>query len=137
RMPRLDGLSLAQAIRKRNEDSVVVLMSAFASVENVIAALRQGAYDYLIKPVEPQQLSAMLGRVRERLGLRRRVRALTDALSARDALAGLVAGGPAMTAVLDAARRASACELSVLITGESGTGKDILARAIHGMSAHA
>ncbi len=137
RMPRLDGLALAQAIRKRNEDSVVVLMSAFASVENVIAALRQGAYDYLIKPVEPQQLSAMLGRVRERLGLRRKVRALTDALSARDALAGLVAGGPAMTAVLDSARRASACDLSVLVTGETGTGKDILARAIHGLSLRA
>ncbi len=134
RMPRLDGLALAQAIRKRNEDSVVVLMSAFASVENVIAALRQGAYDYLIKPIEPQQLAAMLGRVRERLALRRKVRALTAAITARDALATLVAGGPAMTAVMDAARRASACDLAVLITGEAGSGKDILARAIQGMS---
>ena len=68
---------------------------------------RNGAYDYLLKPTDPEQLSASLNRVRERLALRRRVRSLTAALSARDALQGLVSGGPAMRAVLESARRAS------------------------------
>jgi DNA-binding NtrC family response regulator len=134
RMPKLDGISLTRALRDRSEDSVVVLMTAFATIENVIAALREGAYDYLIKPIDPEQLSAALNRVRERLSLRRRVRSLTAAISARDALSGLVSGGPAMRAVLESARRAAQGDLPVLITGETGTGKDLLARAIHGLS---
>ena len=138
RMPNLDGLALTRALRARSEDSVVVvLMSAFATDDGIIAALRDGAYDYLIKPIDPEQLSAALNRARERLGLRRHVRSLTAAIGARDTLAGLVSGGPAMRLVLESARRASQCDLPLLITGESGTGKELIARAVHGLSGRA
>ncbi len=137
RMPKLDGISLARAMQARSEDSVVVLMTAFATIENVISALREGAYDYLIKPIDPEQLQAALNRARERIGLRRRVRSLTAAMSARDTLSGLVSGGPAMRAALETAKRAAQGDLPVMITGETGTGKDLIARAIHGLSPRA
>ncbi len=137
RMPNLDGPALTRALRSRSDDAVVVLMSAFATVDGIIAALRDGAYDYLIKPVDPEHLVAALNRVRERLGLRRHVRSLTAAIGARDSLAGLVSGGPAMRMVLDSARRASQCDLPLLVSGESGTGKELIARAVHGLSARA
>jgi len=137
RMPRLDGIALTRAVRAKSEDTVVVLMSAFASIENVIAAMREGAYDYLVKPIDPQNLKAALARARERLGLRRRVRSLTAAVDARDVLSSFSSSGPGIRAVLEAAKRAAQSDLSVMITGETGTGREGLARAIHGLSARA
>ncbi len=137
RMPKLDGIALAHTVQGRSEDSVVVLMTAFATIESVISALREGAYDYLLKPIDPEQLQAALNRARERITLRRRVRSLTAAMSARDTLSGLVSGGPAMRAVLDSAKRAAQSDLPVMITGETGSGKDLVARAIHGLSGRA
>ena len=137
RSPRVDVASLAEAVRLRSPDAAVVPMSAFASVEHVTAAIRVGVYDYLLKPVEPQHIAVLLCRVRERIAMRRRLDALRETLPVRDALAVLMSGGPTMASVNQSARRAAACDDPVLLVGESGTGRGLVARAIHALSARA
>jgi DNA-binding NtrC family response regulator len=132
--PKLDGLGLTDVLRGRNLEALMVLMSAHTTVEAVVGFLRAGVFDFLLKPVEPASLSAMLDRARERRVQRKRVRALSEALTARERASGLVVGGPAMTGVLEDARRAGACDLPVLLLGEPGTGKERIARSIHAMS---
>lgn len=137
RSPRVDVGTLCDAARVRSPRAAVVAMSAFASVEHVTAAMRQGVYDYLLKPVEAQHVAALLVRVRERIALRRRLEALRDGRAARDALAALMTGGPSMTTLNLALQSAAACDDPVLVVGEAGTGRGLVARAIHALSLRA
>jgi signal transduction histidine kinase/DNA-binding response OmpR family regulator len=137
RMPNMDGIALTRALRDRSDDAVVVLMSGYTTIDDVIAALREGTYDYLTKPVDPDQLLVVLGRVRERLGLRRRVRALTASVDAHEALVRLLAAGPTMEPVLETIRRAAATDLPVLVAGTHGRTAELVARAVHGLSSRA
>jgi DNA-binding NtrC family response regulator len=137
RSPRVDVGTLCDAVRARSPRAAVVAMSAFASVEHVTAAMRQGVYDYLLKPVEAQHVAALLVRVRERIVLRRRIEALRDARAAREALAALMTGGPSMTALSLALRSAAASDDPVLVVGEAGTGRRLVAQAIHALSLRA
>lgn len=134
RMPRLDGISLVRAVREKWEETSVVLMTAYATVDSVINALREGAYDYLLKPIDPAQLTVALDRARERILARRKNRALIDEVAARDVLGALTGAGPIWKGVIEQVKRAAGSDLSVLVTGETGTGKDAVAKAIHGLS---
>ncbi len=131
RMPGADGLEVLRAARARDPDVEVVLMTAFASVPAAVDAIRQGAYDYLAKPFEPDEAVLVVERAVERRRLRQQARDLKRALDGIRRIDNLVARSPAMAPVLGLVPRAGASDVTVLITGESGTGKEVVARAIH------
>jgi len=134
RMVGLDGLALLREIRGRWPDVVVVLMTAYATVAQAVEAMRAGAYDYLVKPFSIEEVGLTLDRVLEVSALRRENRALKGALD-RPVL--LESRNPRMSRVIDTARQAATSGATILLTGESGTGKGVLARAIHGWSERA
>jgi DNA-binding NtrC family response regulator len=134
RMAGLDGLALLREIRSRWPDVVVVLMTAYATVAQAVEAMRAGAYDYLVKPFSVEEVGLTLDRILEVLSLRRENRALRSALD-RPVL--LESRNACMSRVIETARQAAVSDVTVLLTGESGTGKSVLARALHGWSARA
>ena len=131
RMAGMDGLALLREIRARRPDAVVVLMTAYATVAEAVEAMRAGAYDYLVKPFSLDQVGLLLGRVLEVRDLRRENRTLRRAL---DEPPLLDSASPAMQRAVATARQAAASDVTMLLTGESGTGKNVLARAIHAWS---
>jgi DNA-binding NtrC family response regulator len=131
RMPGADGLTVLREARARDPEVEVVLMTAFATVADAVEAMRQGAYDYLAKPFEPDEAVLVVERALERRRLRQQAHDLRRALEGIHRIDNLVARSPAMTPVLAMVRRAATSDVSVLLSGESGTGKEVVARAIH------
>ena len=131
RMPGADGLAVLREARSRDHDAEVILMTAYATVPAAVDAIREGAYDYLAKPFEPDEALLVVERALERRRLRQQARDLRRALDGIHRIDNLVAHSPAMASVLALVRRAAVSEATVLITGESGTGKEVVARAIH------
>jgi DNA-binding NtrC family response regulator len=128
RMAGMDGLTLLHEIRQRQPELVVVLMTAYATVPQAVEAMRLGAYDYLVKPFALDEVSLLLARVLEVQGLRRENDALRRTLEQSPLLESRSA---AMQRVLATARQVSESDVTVLLTGESGTGKNVLAAAMH------
>jgi NtrC-family two-component system response regulator AlgB len=131
RMAGMDGLALLREIRTRRPEAVVVLMTAYATVPGAVEAMRAGAYDYLTKPFSLDEVGLLLERVLEVQGLRRENRSLREAAGAVPLLE---SASPVMQRVLVTAERVAATDATVLLTGESGTGKNVLASAIHDWS---
>jgi NtrC-family two-component system response regulator AlgB len=128
RMPGLDGMTLLRELRRRRPDALVVLMTAYATVAGAVEAMREGAHDYLVKPFSMDEVEVVIARALEVQGLRRENRSLRRAV---DPPALLESANPAMRRVLETARQAATSDATVLLGGESGTGKNVLARAIH------
>lgn len=131
RMAGMDGLALLREIRQRRPETVVVLMTAYATVPQAVEAIRAGAYDYLVKPFSLDQVGLLLDRVVELQALRRENQSLRRAVEQPVLLESV---NPAMQRVLATAQHVAATDVTVLLTGESGTGKNVLATAIHGWS---
>ena len=134
RMARIDGLALLAEIGRRAPDTTVVLMTAYATVAQAVEAIRAGAHDYLVKPFGLDQVDLVLARAIEVQGLRRENRRLRHA--AGEALI-LTSASPTMQHALASAERAARSDAVVLLTGESGTGKTVLAQQIHAWSRRA
>ncbi len=128
RMAGMDGLALLREIRRRRPDAAVVLMTAYGSVPEAVEAMRAGAYDYLLKPFSLDQVGLLVERVLEVQALRRENRTLRQFVE-QPVL--LESGSPVMRRVLATAQQVAASDATVLLTGESGTGKNVLANAIH------
>jgi DNA-binding NtrC family response regulator len=132
KMPNLSGMDLLRAFKKDRPDVEVIMMTAFATVETAVEAVKAGAYDYLTKPFENiDVLSLAVGRAVEKKSLRDRTRVLEEALVARASFEELVGQSPQMRAVFDLVETVAFSNATVLIQGESGTGKELVARAIH------
>ena len=131
RMPGMDGLALMQAFKRHDPDVEVVLMTAYGTVQKAVEAMKAGAYDYLTKPFEPDEVLLTIARAVERKHLRIQARNLRFALDAGDRYDRLFGKSPAMQAVFGLLQRAATSEAAVLIVGEAGTGKGLGARAIH------
>ena len=131
RLPGVDGLAVVRRARERDEETGVLLMTAFASVESAIEALRIGAHDYLLKPLILEEVARKVGRLIEHRALVRENARLRRALQAAAGPLDFVAASPAMKEVAEWVRRAAASRATVLVTGETGTGKEVVARAIH------
>jgi DNA-binding NtrC family response regulator len=128
RMAGMDGLALLREMRRRRPDAVVVLMTAYGTVPEAVEAMRAGAYDYFLKPFSLDQVGLLVDRVLEVQALRRENRTLRQVVG-QPVL--LESASPVMQRVLATAQQVAASDASVLLTGESGTGKNVLANAIH------
>ena len=133
RMAGMNGLALLGEIRRRRPDAVVVLMTAYATIPGAVEAMRAGAYDYLAKPFALDEVGLLLDRVLEVQRLRRENRTLREA--SPPAL--LESENARMQRVLATAHQVAPSDVTVLLTGESGTGKNVLAAAIHRWSTRA
>ena len=134
RMPGMDGLTFLRRYRAGGGEALVLVMSAYGNEDAAIAAMREGAYDYLHKPFRPDEVTLTLRKAEERERLRREVASLRAAVGTGLVRDDVVAESPAMRKLLELAGRAAGGNSTVLVTGESGTGKEVLARAVHRMS---
>jgi two-component system NtrC family response regulator len=130
-LPGISGLELLKRIRIEYPEITVVIITAYGTIETAVAAIKAGAYDYITKPVHPDELRALVNRVIERHRLIDEVRLLRSTLDEKYGFEHLVGRSSALLQVLDAATRVAHTEATVLILGETGTGKELIARAIH------
>ncbi len=138
RMPGMDGLAFLRAYRERGGGGLVIMMSAYGGEEAALAAMKEGAYDYIPKPFRPDEVVLTLRKAEERERLRHTVAHLRAQLDiGGPAARAVVAESAAMRAALDLVARVAEHKSTVLITGESGTGKEVVARAIHRASPRA
>jgi len=136
-MPEMDGLTFLRTYRQRGGGALVIVMSAYGGEDAAIAAMKEGAYDYLPKPFRPDEVVLTLRKAEERERLRQEVAGLKAQLAAGPAERGLIAASVAMQQALALVARVAEHNTTVLITGESGTGKEVIARAIHRASPRA
>ncbi|CAA9348586.1 MAG: Two-component system response regulator protein [uncultured Gemmatimonadetes bacterium] len=134
-MPAMDGLQLLDEVRARHPDALFVLFTAYGDERTAVRALKGGAYDYIPKPWDNEEIRALVRRAREVLALRAENQRLREELAGE--FRGLVGDSPAMHDVVRVIRRAAPTDATVLVTGESGTGKEVVARALHGESRRA
>jgi DNA-binding NtrC family response regulator len=136
-MPRRTGLELLDAVREIDSNIAVILLTAQGTVETAVEAIRNGAYDYLTKPVDPQRLRILLDKAAERQHTMREVQVLRRNLRDRGAFGKMIGSSPEMRRIYQIIEQAAPTTASVLITGESGTGKELVAQTIHQLSPRA
>jgi two-component system response regulator PilR (NtrC family) len=137
RMPDVDGMVVLAEAKQLHPDTQVIVVTAFATTETAIAAMKAGAYDYLTKPFKVDEVSLVIDRALERRSLARENLALRDEIKGRYKLDRLLGKSPPMQRVFDTLRKAGPGRASVLLIGESGTGKELAARALHELSQRA
>jgi len=131
KMPRMDGLALLKALKEVSPDTVCVMMTAFASTDTAIKAMKEGAYDYLTKPFKIDEVKLIIKNVLERKTLRQENRQLREQLKSEADFSQIIGRSAAMRRVLKLVEKVADNKSNILITGESGTGKELIARAIH------
>jgi DNA-binding NtrC family response regulator len=134
RMPEMDGLELLREIKRHDPSVEVVMVTGYPAVNTAVEALKLGAYDYLAKPVRLDELQHVMARLTERRLLRREVSSLRSRLGEQLPLKELIGTSPQMERVRELIARMATTDSPVLIEGESGTGKDLVAAAIHRLS---
>ncbi len=136
-MPGMSGLDLLHALEDQLIDLTFVILTAQGSVDTAVEAIKAGAYDYLTKPVDPQRLRILLGKVVERMATVREVKGLRRQLRDQGRFGRIVGGSVGIRRVYRVIEQAAPTTASVLISGESGTGKELVAQTLHELSARA
>ncbi|MEO8594953.1 MAG: sigma-54 dependent transcriptional regulator [Candidatus Solibacter sp.] len=131
KMPGMSGVDLLKQIRAEYPEIIVIMVTAFGTVETAVEAMRAGAYDYITKPVNMDELRLIMKRGLEHLELREEVRILRSSLDQKYGFENILGQSKKLLAVLDMAARAAQATSTVLIRGETGTGKELLAKAVH------
>ncbi len=131
KMPKMDGLSLLKALKASSPETATVMMTAFASTETAIEAMKEGAYDYLTKPFQIDEVKLIIKNVLERKTLRQENNQLRRELKSHADFTQIIGKSHKMRQVLALVEKVADNKSNVLITGESGTGKEMIARAIH------
>jgi DNA-binding NtrC family response regulator len=131
KMPKMDGLEVMEKAKQINSEMQVVIMTAYATVHTAVQAIKMGAYDYLIKPCEPEEISMLIQRLIESQELVKEVSYLRKELTKQYHFHDLISKSPKMLELFEFAKSVSKSNSNILILGESGTGKELLARAVH------
>jgi len=131
RMPRMNGVTLLHEAMAVSPETVVIMMTAYASTETAVEAMQEGAYDYLIKPFQLEEVKLIVQKALERKKLRRENLQLKQVLKGRSAFAQILGSSQPMQKVLEKVQKVANQRANTLILGESGTGKELIARAIH------
>jgi DNA-binding NtrC family response regulator len=134
KMPGMDGLELQERLCSEHPDLTVIVMTAYASVPSAVRALKTGAYDYIVKPFDPDELSLLIRRAGEHRSLRAENLRLKESIRSFVAPEPIVGNSPAMKRVIELIMHVAGSDATVQIIGESGTGKELVARAIHANS---
>jgi DNA-binding NtrC family response regulator len=134
RMPGMDGLELQRRIKESHPESTIIIMTAYASVETAVEAMKQGAYDYIVKPFDPDDLEHIIRNAIERKRLVAENAQLKNKIEELNLMHEIVGTSPSIRRVLEQVAMVSTSDTTVLIRGESGTGKELIARAIHANS---
>src|SRR5213082_2445451 len=133
-MPKLDGLALVRALREQQPDTPVVIITGKGTIDAAVEAVREGVFDFVEKPLDPARLKVILTRALEKKATLHEMQVLRRRLGQVDAGVGLIGQSPAMRKVMDLVEKVAPSKASVVITGQSGTGKEMVARAIHQLS---
>ncbi len=131
KMPDLDGLTVLQRLKETEPDQTVIMITAYASVETALTAMKQGAFDYIGKPFKEEEILLVLDKAMERRRMLADNRMLRTEVARRYDFGNIIGNSPAMQRVFEMMKKVSATNATVLISGESGTGKELVARAIH------
>lgn len=134
-MPELNGIELLEEIKNRDPEALVLMITAFGSTENAVKAMKLGAYDYLSKPFKIDEVKNRIFKALEKRTLVAENQRLKKALGERYSYANIVGGAPSMHKVFEMIKRVAPTDSGVLINGDSGTGKELVAKAIHYNSA--
>ena len=134
KMPDKTGLEVLEEVKKLNPGIDFIIITAFGTVEDAVKAMRNGAYDYISKPVDLDELDLILGRLLEHKNLKSENELLKEQLKEKHKISSIISNSPKMEEVLSISSRAAESKATVLITGENGTGKEVLAKAIHFIS---
>jgi DNA-binding NtrC family response regulator len=134
KMPGMDGLQVLQTVKESCPDTLVIIVTAFGEIDAAVQAMKLGAYDYVTKPFNRDELKLTVRKALHMSGLSAENRRLKEELTERVEFRHIIGTSKAMEQVFDMMRRVADTEATVLITGESGTGKELVARAIHALS---
>ena len=134
KMPGKTGLEVLEEVKKINPKIDFVILTAFGTIENAVTAMRGGAYDYITKPVDLDELDLLIERINENKSLRSENELLKDQLKEKFKISSIISQSPKMEEVLSIASRVAESKATVLITGENGTGKEVLAKTVHYIS---
>jgi len=137
RLPAGDGLGVLRAVKAADASVPVVVMTAYGGIQEAVAAMRDGALDFLAKPVDPDHLNLVVERALAQTRLLREHALLKEELAARRGAPRILGEAPSLRQAVQAVQRAAAADVTVLIEGESGTGKELFARALHAWSTRA
>ena len=130
-MPKMTGIDLLRQLREVENDVTVIMMTAFSSTEEAVAAMKLGAYDYITKPFKNDEIRLVIKNALEREQLQQENRQLKQQLGQRFSFKSLVGRSPVMSKLIALLERVAPSQVNVLITGESGTGKELVAKALH------
>jgi DNA-binding NtrC family response regulator len=131
KMPEMDGIQVLKAAKEISPETEVLIVTGYATIDTAVEAIKLGAFDYLEKPVSPPQLLVAAARALERKSLVDLTRRLRSELETRHKIGNVICSSPPMRKVMQLVQRVAPTNSNVLITGETGTGKDVIARAIH------
>ncbi|MCC6157871.1 MAG: sigma-54-dependent Fis family transcriptional regulator [Deltaproteobacteria bacterium] len=131
KMPGMDGMALLRRIKSTTPDTVVIMITAFAAVDTAIQALKDGAFDYICKPIDPDELTHIVRNVMDAIRLRNENRELREGIDRLAAVDEIVGGSAAIRNMIRLIGEVAPTDSTVMIRGESGTGKELAARAIH------
>lgn len=134
KMPGMDGLEMLRRIKSIKPDSIVIVMTAFATVDTAVKALKDGAFDYVTKPFDPDDLTHLIRNATKQVSLVEENETLKQKVTSLENVEDLIGKSEAMKSVLRQVESVAQTSSSVIITGESGTGKELVARAIHANS---
>src|SRR3954462_9309344 len=131
RMPKMGGLDLLTMLKAKGNEATVIVMSAYGNLDLALEAMKAGAYDYIQKPFKAEEVVLTLRKAEEREALRRENRALRQEIRKESLFEDILAKSPQMAAIFRTVSKIADYKTTALITGESGVGKELIARAIH------